>query len=302
MGGYDVLLFDPYFCDLIVTGLPELPRLGADLFGTGMGIEAGGTFNTVRALHRLQARVGWVCDFGNDLFSRFVLSEVANEGVDTGLFRIHDKPVRVFSLAFSYAHDRGFISYMDPVEPVDRLPYIYEHQPRAILLNVLETGAAGLALARAAHEVDATVFLDTQATNATLETPDVTDMLRAADVLLLNASEAVGITGASSRDDAGRLLAELTSLVVLKCGADGAYAYQAGTIIHSPALRVTVVDTTGAGDCFNGGFIAARLRGEPLETCLRFGNICGGLSTTAHGAANTPTLDDVLRRIHPIQE
>ena len=78
---YDTLIFGEYFCDLIVTGLPELPRLGADLFGTGLGMLAGGSFNTVRALHRLGAQVGWVCDFGNDLFSQFVLSEVRQEGM-----------------------------------------------------------------------------------------------------------------------------------------------------------------------------------------------------------------------------
>src|SRR5215216_5156053 len=143
MANYDVLLFDPYFCDLIVTGLPELPRLGADLFGTDMGIEAGGTFNTVRALHRLQMRVGWACDFGDDLFSQFVLAEVRKEGVDTSLFRIHAKPVRVFSLAFSYVNDRGFISYMDRLEPVNRVPYVNEHQPKGILMHGIETGESG---------------------------------------------------------------------------------------------------------------------------------------------------------------
>src|SRR5215207_4860721 len=189
MASYDVLLFDPYFCDLIVTGLPELPRLGADLFGTDMGIEAGGTFNTVRALHRLQVRVGWSCDLGNDLFSQFVLSEIRKEGVDTSLLRIHDKPVRVFSLAFSYRHDRGFISYMDPVEPVDRGPYVYEHQPNAIIMHGLETSESGRALVQAARDMGATVFLDSQSTSKTLATPGVPEMLRSIHVLLINESE-----------------------------------------------------------------------------------------------------------------
>lgn len=294
-GNYDVLLFDTYFCDLIVTGLPELPRLGADLFGTGMGIEAGGTFNVVRALHRLNVRVGWACDLGNDLFSQFVLSEIRKEGVDTSLLRIHDKPVRVFSLAFSYVNDRGFISYMDRLERVDRTPYIYQHKPRAILMNALETDEAGTALVRAAREVGTTVFLDSQSTDKTLSTPGVVEILGAVDALLINASEALSLTGANNVDEAGGRLSAITPLVVIKRGADGASAYQGDQRLHSPALQVSVVDTTGAGDCFNAGFIAAYLRGEPLEMCLRYGNICGGLSTTAHGTVATPTLEQVLQ-------
>ena len=295
MEHYDVLLFDPYFCDLIVTGLPEIPRLGADLFGTAMGIEAGGTYNTVRALHRLAVRVGWACDFGNDLFSQFVLSEVDKEGVDTRLFRRHDKPVRIFSLAFSFAHDRGFIGFMDPLETVDRIPYIYEYRPRVILVNGLETGDSGLAMARVAHEVGAVVFVDSQATSNTLQTPGVIELLQVTDVLLINVSEAMHITGAASRDEAGLRLREFTPLVILKSRAEGAFAYTQTSIIHAPALNVEAIDTTGAGDCFNAGFIAAYLRGDSLETQLRLGNICGGLSTTAHGTVATPTLEAALQ-------
>jgi sugar/nucleoside kinase (ribokinase family) len=302
MQSYDVLLFDPYFCDLIVTGLPELPRLGLDLFGTGMGIEAGGTFNTVRALHRLGVRVGWACDFGNDLFSQFVLSEVAKEGVDPGLFRRHDKPVRIFSLAFSYVHDRGFISFMDPLETVDRVPYIYEYRPKVLLLNALETSADGMALLNAAHDVGAIVFADSQSTSNTLETPGVIEMLRVTDALLVNVSEAMALTGAAHRDEAGQRLAEFAPLVVLKSGADGAYAYTSSDTIHVPALTVEAIDTTGAGDCFNAGFIAAYLRGESLETQLRLGNICGGLSTTTHGTVAAPTLEAALQYLERIRK
>ncbi len=297
MDHYEVMLFDTYFCDLIVTGLPELPRLGLDLFGTDMGIEAGGTFNSVRALHRLGVKVGWACDFGDDLFSQFVLSEVKKEGVDTSLFRLHDRPVRVFSLAFSYVNDRGFISYIDRLPPVDRVPYLRRYRPRAVLTNALETDEAGMALAQAAHEIGTLVFLDTQGTNTTLQTPGAVPMLRAVDVLLLNVSEALHVTGEADRDAAGRALAQLTPLVVLKSGADGAYAYTQDSILHAPAIEVNVVDTTGAGDCFNAGFIAGHLRGESLETCLRLANVCGGLSTTAHGSVATPTLEQARQYV-----
>jgi sugar/nucleoside kinase (ribokinase family) len=295
----DVLVFDRYFCDLVITGLPELPRLGMDVFGEEMSLQAGGTFNAVRALHRLGLQVGWVCDFGDDLFSQFVLGEVRREGVDTSLFRYHDHPVRSFSLAFSDENDRGFISYMDPVEPGERIPYLIAHKPRSLLLSVLEYDSNLEATVEAAHKIGAQVYMDCQAGSATLDTPGVIPALRAVDVFLPNASEALQLTGAESIEGAFEILTGYARLVVIKMGPDGAIGGERTSKVHVPGIDVQVRDTTGAGDCFNAGFIYGQLRGEPLENCLTIGNICGGLSTTSLGTVATPNEAEVwmwLRR------
>jgi sugar/nucleoside kinase (ribokinase family) len=298
--GYDVLLFGAYFCDLIVTGLPEPPRLGADLFGTGMGITAGGTFNVVRALHRLGLRVGWSCDFGDDLFSQFVLSEVRKEGVDTSLLRLHDHPLRTFSLSFSFSDDRGFISYIDPVERFPRLPYIEKYRPRCVLLHDLGEWSALQDVAPAIHRQGGLVCLDCQSTNLELHTPGLIEALQAVDVFLPNEREACQLTGAGSAEQAAEILAQHTPLVVIKLGARGALAQARDCRILSPALPVTVVDTTGAGDCFNAGFIYGQLSGNSLAESLKYGNICGGLSTTGYGTETTPTqaeVEHILKRM-----
>jgi sugar/nucleoside kinase (ribokinase family) len=283
------MIFNHYFCDLIVTGLPDIPRLGKDLFGNGMGIHAGGTFNTVRAMHRLGMRIGWTCDFGSDLFSQFVLSEIQKESVDTCLLRIHDHPVRSFSLAFSFEEDRGFISYMDPLPPVDRVPYVLEHNPKAVFLCSLEYGPETLALIDAAHRVGAVVGMDCQTTSDTIETPQVIEALQAVDIFMPNAQESLQFTGAEDVETAAKILAKFTPLVVIKIGSVGALAQTGDCQVFSPAVKFPVVDTTGAGDCFNAGFMYSHLQGRPLEESLRAGHFCGGLSTTAHGTIATPT-------------
>ncbi|MGE5602297.1 MAG: carbohydrate kinase family protein, partial [Nitrososphaerales archaeon] len=118
--------------------------------------------------------------------------------------------------------------------------------------------------------------------------------LRSVDLFLPNLREARHLTGQSDPHAAVTALAALCRLPVLKAGGEGAYAAVDGKIIRAPAIPVTPVDTTGAGDCFNAGFIKAWLEGRPVEECLRWGNAVGGLSTTvAGGAGRVITPEDV---------
>src|SRR5690606_38546623 len=119
--------------------------------------------------------------------------------------------------------------------------------------------------------------------------------LRRVDVFMPNAAEACALTGRREPVEALEVLSRLCRLVVIKDGANGAYAgYGDGHVVHAPAIPIKVVDTTGAGDCFAAGFLKAWLDGRPLAECLRWGNICGGLSATARGGATAaPTLAEV---------
>ncbi len=294
----DFLVFGDYFCDLIITGLPELPRLGADITGTGMGMEAGGAFNLVRALQRLGACVLWSSQLGNDLFSQFVLGEAHREGVDTSLLRIVDHPVRRFSLSFSYTHERGFISYIDPLEESDRLGLVRQIRPRCVLLDGVEYGQSLLELTETAHAVGAILAMDCQSGPETLQTPGLIEALRAVDIFLPNLGEARQLTGKADTLEVARELAGYTPLLVLKQGDQGALAIRDEEVVFAPAIPARVVDTTGAGDCFNAGFLFHYLQGSDLLTCLRFGNICGGLSTQTHGTCGTPTLAEAEKVFH----
>ncbi|MCJ7532966.1 MAG: carbohydrate kinase family protein, partial [Anaerolineales bacterium] len=82
MKRYDIIVAGDYFVDLVFTGLPKLPELGEEVFGTGFEMLPGGSYNTVVAMHRLGLKVGWAADFGNDRFSRFVLDYAENEKLD----------------------------------------------------------------------------------------------------------------------------------------------------------------------------------------------------------------------------
>lgn len=296
--GCDVLLLADYFCDVIITGLPEPPRLGADLFGEALEVAPGGAYIPAHWLHSLGACVRWAGRFGDDIFSRFVLDAAAESGLDSSLFRIYPAPYRIFSLAFSFAQDRGFISFADPPPgEVDWLGVAQAQQPRWLMLTALDSSAERQSLLEQVHRQGGRTFLDCQYTTACLADPGLTQSLRQLDVFAPNLSEASQLTGEDDPLAALARLAEFCPLVVLKCGAQGAYARRGEQVWHSPALPVEVVDTTGAGDSFNAGFLAGMAAGETLETCLRYGNICGGISTTRRGGSAAALSLAELRQI-----
>ena len=296
MSDCDVLVLSDYFCDIIITGLPEPPRLGADLFGDGMDIMPGGAYILATALYRLGVKARWLGQFGNDIISRFVLEEAKREGLDTSLFRIYDFPLRSLSVAFSFVHDRGFISYTDPFPDSQPKDVIVEQKPKWVVNAPFNGSPEANEFIDFIHANGAKAFVDCQYTTASLDEPGLIDALRKVDIFAPNRSEAQQLTGEPDPARAAALLAQYCPLVIVKAGAMGAYAQAGQQSWHSPALKVDVVDTTGAGDAFNAGFLAALQLDLPLETCLRYGNICGGLSTTKRGGtAALPKLEELKK-------
>lgn len=105
------------------------------------------------------------------------------------------------------------------------------------------------------------------------------------DLLFVNRDEARMLAGTEEPREAARFFqARGTSCVIVKLGGDGCAIFTHGIECHLPAFRVPVVDTTGAGDCFAGGFLAARERGWDLERCARFANAVGALSVQSLGS------------------
>jgi sugar/nucleoside kinase (ribokinase family) len=90
-----------------------------------------------------------------------------------------------------------------------------------------------------------------------------------------------------------RRLDDGTTRIVAKLGRSGAMTRDGGKIVHVPAYPVEAVDTTGAGDSFNAGFLHRWLAGAEVVDCLRLGAACGALSTRGlGGTATQPTLEE----------
>jgi hypothetical protein len=282
---YDVVVAGDYCLDLIFAQLAAFPSLGVEVVSRSFGVVPGAAYNPVVAMHRLGLRVGWAADFGNDDFSRQALEFARGEGLDEALFVHHKRPLRKITVALTFPEDRAFVAYYDPNPKVPAaLRQMAKIHTRLVYIPGMYTGPAfdtGLRFLRAQSAqimMDGNLFSADDANHS-----DVRRVLGALDAFLPNRLEAQMMTGESDVEAALRRLQGLTRMPVLKAGSDGAYAIQDGELIHCEALSLEPLDTTGAGDCFGAGFIKAWLDGLPLEDCLRWGNIAGGLSTLGHG-------------------
>ena len=251
-------------------------------------IVPGGCLNTITALRRLGVHVGWMGVLGSDPFSRVVDDWVAQEGIDRAWLTTRAEPYQRVTVSLSYPEDRAFITYVDP--PTDLLDGVRaaitagecDHLHfGGLMVNAVMPDLLNLCKT---HKVR--VSMDCQHRPDTLADPLVRDILARLDIFMPNAGEALRLTETETLDDAAKRLRELVPLLVIKDGANGAHAWQRDQHVQVPALAVEVVDSTGAGDVFNAGFLTAYRAGEDLATCLRWGNVCGGLSTTGYGGVS----------------
>lgn len=298
--GREVLVAGPWFADLIFRGLsrPILP--GTEVFAEEFSLVPGGGFTVAMALHRLGRDVVWSADFGNDLFSQHVLSVARVEGLDEVSFRHHQIPMRGLTVVFSYPNDRAMATYRDRISPESLKTLVNEHRPKMLVLPALQYDRATWAALCFAHELGTQVFMDCQDMPGSLDDPMVRDTLKQVDFFAPNISEALRLTGTTTVEDAVAALADLVDTVIIKRGSTGATAVQHGQRYDIASIPLAAVDTTGAGDCFNAGFIHAQLTGHHFPDCLAIAVACGAAAITdvgCHAAPDLVQLQQLLPRV-----
>jgi sugar/nucleoside kinase (ribokinase family) len=286
---YDVIVVGSYSVDLIFTGLSEFPQLGKDVVGKGFEMTPGEAYISAVCMHRLGLKVGWAADFGSDEFSQFALRCARQEGLDESLFAFHDRSYRRISAAASYPEERAFITYYDADPQIPAaVQAVLKSRARVLYVPGLYTGDLLFASIKLIRAKGMILVMDGNSSNGILlgankECKAIRRAIQNTDIFLPNASEARRLTGEADLTRAIRKLGEYCKLVVIKDGANGSMALCEEKVYTASAIHVTPLDTTGAGDNFNAGFLYAWLNQDPIETCLKWGNIVGGLSTTRLG-------------------
>ena len=300
MSAPDALVIGDANPDLLLTG-DAVPRFGqAETLVESADLVLGGSAAIAACgLARLGVTTALAATVGDDLYGEFVRDALIERGVDVRWLRTDPTVPTGLSVVLS-AGDRAILTYPGTIasagpEVVDddlmaRVRHVHSAsfflQPRLAphLPRLLAT----------ARGEGATTSVDTNWDPA--ETwAGLLPLLGQTDVLMPNAAELQALTGRPDLDEAARVVLELGCRVALKDGGEGGALWETPDVVRRvPAPAVPTLDTTGAGDSFDAGFISGMLDGLPGEECLERAVRCGSLSTRGiGGTAAQPTLAEV---------
>jgi sugar/nucleoside kinase (ribokinase family) len=276
--------------DLILYGLPEQMPAERELLGSGFKVTLGGSSSILaHNLATLGTRVGFISQVGTDEMGEIALSRLGECGVDVSRITRRKDVGTGVTILLPHQRRRHILTYLGAMAEmtVADLDLAYLTSSRHFHLSslFLQTGLQpGLAkLFDQLKQAGLTISLDTNDDPADRWGGVLDELLDKIDLLLPNEDEIMRITRKDTLEGALDALAQRVPLIVVKCGSRGAVVQEGNKRDWVDPIRVTPIDTIGAGDSFNAGFLSSYLSGEDALRAASMGNITGALSTLRSG-------------------
>ena len=300
---FDLLIVGDANPDVVLHGAPrELAYGQAEQLVESGALTVGGSAGIMAcAAARLGLRTAFASVVGDDAAGRFMLEELTRRGVDVHGVGVREDLSTGLTVALARGDDRAIVTFPGCIDALTAAMVDQDLLRGARHLHVssfylqprLAPGLRGLL--EAAHTAGAGTSLDLNWDPAEQWDGGLADVLPAVDVLFVNAAEAAAVSGAPDPAVAATVLAARGPLPVIKLGADGALTHDGCRLVRVFAPAVTVVDTVGAGDTFDAGFLCGRLLGWEVIPSLALGVACGSLSARGAGGVEAqPTREEAL--------
>ena len=291
MPSFDVTIAGELNLDLILYGLPEQLPPERELLADRMMITLGSSSAIVaHNLAKLGSRVGFQSRIGDDPLGQIAIERLQQGGVDVSqVRRVSGSTTTGLTVILHHEAWRNILTYAGTIAETSwqdlDLDYLADsrhfHFSSYYLQRALRPRVGELFQRLKAKGL--TISLDTN------DDPDdrweggLHEVLRHVDVFLPNEREACKAAGSEDLEEAIHKLSKLVPVVVVKLGRKGSLAQRGTERFTSAARELVPVDTVGAGDSFDAGFLHEYVRGSDLVTCLASGNRAGALSTTRPG-------------------
>ena len=301
---FDILVAGEINPDLILTGdvKPEFDQVEKLVDSAALTIGSSSAIFACGAA-RLGLKVAFIGLCGEDVFGRFMLEEMQKRAVDVSSVIIRKDGQTGLSVILCSGVDRAILT--NP----GLIPSLRESDISNVLLRqtqhlhvasyFLQTDLQpGLPdLFRRARGLGLTTSLDTNY-DPSEKWVGFDELLAVTNVFLPNEKEAKSLSGKVSVDLAADQLGSRVDTLAIKLGGEGALGVRKSQKVKVASIPVKVVDTVGAGDSFNAGFLYGYLYKWELAKTLRLACVCGALSTQkAGGTEAQPTLEEAMQYV-----
>ncbi len=305
VGDACVDLIVPYAAALKAKGGVAIERAETEAYAC----HGGSVANTACAIARLGVPVLFAGACGNDSHGRFLKTGLESEGVDCSLLRMDDAlPSQTVLLVLDERGERTAFAYpahggvqhaifkeQFPADITDRIGWLHVN---GMMLREDPAASTQLALMRRCFEAHIPVSLDINARIESKNDPvflqNLLEAGRFCTVIFGSAIDEIPLlTEQRDAETAALQLSAGGTVVIARSGAQGAVYYCGGERIHSPAFSVEVVDTVGAGDTFDGAYIAAVMRGCSTVDALREANAAAAICVGSRSGRSCPVLTEL---------
>ena len=292
--------------DIIVSGMSEFPKLGHEIHCGDIRTVMGGSASIFACrLSQLGVKVDILGVVGRDDNGRIVLNTLRSNNVGIEKVIIRDDVRTGVTISLTYPNDKALITFMGSIgalEPSDVLPEFFKDHDHIHISSIYFQPKLLGSVAEIFEEAKRqglTTSLDTQ-DDPSGRYEKIWEILEHTDIFLPNDKEACEIAKTINLDEALEKIGSKVKTLAVKCGGRGAVGRMKDKIVRVKPIKINPVDTTGAGDSFDAGFLYYFLcKGMGFEDSLRFANAMGALSCLyIGGAGGRITERDVLKFLH----
>jgi ribokinase len=296
--------------DVISLPLKKYPEKDKQIILPKFIIQLGGSSAIFASVcSNLGLKTKFISRLGFDFISEFLIREIQRLGVNSRIKRIEGEEAGItISLTFKDMK-RAMITFRGSNANFSKKDFDLEE----IEGEILHVGGFNLLdkLRKDVHEIFSHVRKKGMKTSldpnwdpkgwTKQRLAELVEILEITDFFFPDYEEGKAITKSK---EPRKIVEELLNLgpkiVALKCGKKGCYVGDKTGIIYAKGFKVKAIQTTGAGDAFDAGFIKAFLSGLSLKECAKFANATGALYTTKFGVERFPKENEIKRLLKPI--
>ncbi len=295
----DITVLGIFVADISFSG-DKIPSTGETILGDSYNIGPGGKgCNQAIAISRLGGKVNFISKLGNDNYGNLAINNLKKDNID------------ISNIIISNKHKTGVAGIHVDRNTGKNAITVVRGAPESLTIKEININIiknSKIFLTQLEIPLDVTLYCLKKAKvegliNILNPAPACklsNDFFKIIDYFTPNETEAEFYTGIKinnkndARDSAKKLFDMGIKNVIITLGEKGLFYFNGIDEIFMEANRVKAVDTTGAGDAFNGGFSFALLKGKKIKDCLELANKVAGLSTTKLGAGDSmPNLKEL---------